>query len=148
MSPLDKMRTFIKSFPDANILSQLSIDYTDSIPNCGGLFPSGLVEIKRSTDIVGNTSVENQYNFALYTAFEKAPGEDTGATFNADWLMDFQEWVQKQSVCGLAPSFGDMPKTERIVAQNGAIYSADEEGVAIYVIQISVLFTKHFKKRG
>lgn len=147
MNPLDQMRTFIKSYPDADILSSLSIDYTDSIPNNGGLFPSGLVEVRRSADIMGNISVENQYNFALYTVFEKAPREDSGATFNADWLMGFQEWVQEQSICGLAPIFGDDPKSERIIAQNGSIYSADEEGVAIYAIQISVSFTKNFKKK-
>lgn len=143
---LEKMRTFIQSFSDADILSHLSIDYTDSIPNCGGLFPSGLVKVSSKSDILGNITVTNQCNFALYTVFAKSPQEDVGATYNADWLMSFQEWVQEQSEVGLAPAFGDDPKAESIVAQNGAIYSADEEGIAVYAIQISVTYTKKYRK--
>ena len=144
---LEKMRAFVESFPDADVFDSLFIDYTDNVPNSGGLFPSGLVEVSRRRDITGNTTVENQYNFALYTVLEKSPDEDGGATYNAEWQMAFQEWVQEQSARGTAPTFGDEPRTERITAQNGAIYSADEEGVAMYVIQLSVTFTKHFGRR-
>lgn len=143
---LKQMREFIKEYPGADILSQLDIDYTDAIPNCAGLFPSGLVEVNRTTYINGDVSVLNQCNFALYTVFEKAPNEDEGATINADWLMDFQKWVQKQSVLGKAPTFGDEPRNEKIVAQNGAIYSADEEGTAVYAIQISVTFINNYEE--
>lgn len=140
---LGKMREFIASFPDYDILSQLTIDFTDHVPDCAGLFPSGLVELRRTTDIVGDISVTNQYNFALYTNLTKSPDEDTGATVNAEWLISFQEWVQEQSALHLAPTFGDEPNRERITAQNGAIYSTDDEGAAIYAIQISITFTNH-----
>lgn len=143
-SSLEKMRAFVGSYPDADILGQLSIDYTDQVPNCGGLFPSGLVEVRRRTDLLGNVSVDNQYNFALYTVLEKSPDEDYGATYNAEWLMGFQEWVQEQSARGLAPSFGDEPRDERITAQNGAIFSAEGEGTAVYAVQLSVTFTRNY----
>lgn len=143
-SSLEKMRAFVGSYPDADILGQLSIDYTDQVPNCGGLFPSGLVEVRRRTDLLGNVSVDNQYNFALYTVLEKSPDEDYGATYNAEWLMGFQEWVQEQSARGLAPSFGDEPREERITAQNGAIFSAEGEGTAVYAVQLSVTFTRNY----
>lgn len=146
MSALSTMREFINEYPDADILSQLSIDYTDSVPNCAGLFPSGLVEVSRTKFITGDVEVVNQYNFALYTSLEKSPGEDVSATYNADWLMGFQEWVQEQSILGNAPAFGDDKASEKIVAQNGAIYSADEEGIALYAIQISVTFKKYYAK--
>lgn len=142
---LERMRSFVESFPDYD-LSGLSIDYADRVPDCAGLFPSGLVEISRRSDILGNVTVEDQYNFALYTVMAKAPDEDEGATLNAEWQMAFQEWVQEQSVRGLAPAFGDEPRTERITAQNGAIYSADPEGVAVYAIQIAARFTRHYQK--
>lgn len=141
---LAKMRDFIATFPDWDILSQLSIDYTDKVPDCAGLFPGGLVEINRNMDIVGDVTVDNQYNFALYANLAKSPDEDSGATINADWLMAFQEWIQEQSVTGQAPTFGDEPRKEVVTAQNGAIYSTDDEGTALYVVQISVTFTKHF----
>jgi len=141
---LEKMREFVESYPDADILDSLSIDYTDNVPSNGGLFPNGMVEISRQYDLLGNATVVNQYNFALYALFEKAPGEDLGATANAEWLMGFQQWVQAQSVTREAPVFGDEPRMEQITAQNGMLYEAEEEGTALYAIQISVTFTKHF----
>lgn len=140
MTALETMRGFIESFPDFDVLSQLEIDYTDKIPNAAGLFPSGLVEVSRRYDLLGNVSITNQYNFALYTALEKWQGAED----NAEWQMAFQEWVQEQSAKGLAPTFGDDPRTETITAQNGQLYSADEEGTALYVIQINVMFTKNY----
>lgn len=143
---LEKMRDFVASSPGADALAGFAIDYADRIPDTAGLFPSGLVEVSRHCDMLGNRWTENQYNFALYTVLTKAPGEDAGATLNAEWCMAFQEWVQEQSVLGMAPTFGDEPMTERITAQNGAIYSADAEGVAVYAIQISVSFTRRYER--
>jgi len=145
---LEKVKAFVASYPGADVLADLAIDYADRIPDTAGLFPSGLVEVRRVPDVLGNVTVVNQYNFALYTVMSKAPGDDAGATLNAEWVQAFQEWVQEQSVLGLAPTFGDDPRQERITAQNGAIYSADAEGVAVYAIQISVTFTKRFEKKG
>ena len=142
---LQKMRDFVASYPDFDILGSFQIDYTDQVPDNGGLFPTGLVEISRSTDITGYTyEVTNQINFALYTVLAKTPGDDTGATFNAEWQMGFQQWVQEQSVKGLAPVFGDKPHRESIIAQNGQLFSAENEGTALYMIQLSVQFIKEF----
>lgn len=145
MNALEKIREFVGSYPGADILSEFSVDYTDQIPANGGIFPSGLVEISRRSDILGNVTVANQYNFGLYYRFEKAPGDDIQATINADWVMDFQGWVQAQSVMGLAPVFGDVPQQEKIIAQNGVLYAAEDEGVATYMVQLSVQFIKQFQ---
>lgn len=144
MSALEKMRSFVASYPGADILSEFRIDYTDQIPANGGLFPSGLVEISRKSDILGNTTVTNQYNFGIYYRLEKSPGDDIQATINADWVMDFQEWVQAASIRGEAPVFGDDPRLEKITAQNGVLYAAEDEGVATYMVQLSVQFVKQF----
>jgi len=145
MTALAKIREFIGSYPGADILQNFRVDYTDQIPSNGSIFPSGLVEVSRNIDLFGNVTVINQYNFGLYYVLEKAPGDDAGATGNADWLMDFQEWVQEQSALGLAPVFGDVPRQERIMAQNGVLYSAEDEGLALYMVQLSVRFVKEFK---
>jgi hypothetical protein len=142
MTALEKMRAFVASYPDHDILARLDVDYTDKVPNAAGLFPSGLVEVSRTRDILGDVTVENQLNFALYTTLEKF--ED--GTDNAEWQLAFQEWVQEQSALGLVPAFGDEPRTERIQAQNGQLYSADEEGTALYAIQISVNYTKKLRR--
>lgn len=148
MTALEKIREFVGSYPGSDIFSQFQVDYTDQVPFNGGIFPSGLVEVERRPDILGNVAVTNQYNFALYYVFEKAPGDDIGAAENADWVMDFQEWVQRQSVTGKAPVFGDVPDKEKIIAQNGVMYSADEEGTAMYMVQLSVQFTKKYKEEN
>lgn len=144
MTALEKITAFVRSYPGADILQDFRVDYTDQIPANGGLFPSGLVEISRKTDLFGNVTVTNQYNFGLYYVFEKAPGDGTGAAVNAGWVMDFQEWVQEQSARGLVPVFGDDPKRERITAQNGMLYSAEDEGLATYLVQLSVQFIRQF----
>lgn len=142
LSDLEKIKNWISTFPGYDILSHFSVDYTDHIPSNGGIFPSGLVEVKRTEDILGNVTVQNQYNFGLYYVFAKDPGDDAGALINADWIMDFQRWIQEQSVQRLAPTFGDAPRLEQIRAQNGVLYAADEEGTATYMVQLSVEFTK------
>lgn len=146
MTAIEKIRDFVKSYPGAEAIHGFHIDYTDQIPFNGGVFPSGLVEVSRARDILGNTTITNQYNFGLYYVFEKSPGDDVGAAENADWVMDFQEWVQKQSISGNAPTFGDEPSRETITAQNGVLYSADEEGTAMYMVQLTVQFKKYFRR--
>lgn len=148
MTALEKIREFVRSYPGADIFREFQVDYTDQVPFNGGIFPSGLVEVDRSNDILGNATVINQYNFGLYYVFEKIPGDDVGAAENAGWVMDFQEWVQKQSVTGAAPVFGDVPSQEKIIAQNGVLYDADEEGTAIYMVQLSVQFIKKIKEES
>lgn len=142
MTALEKIRTWLATYEGYDILGHFQVDYTDQVPANGGVFPSGLQEIGRRTDIFGNVTVENQYNFGLYYVFEKAPGDDAGATINADWIMDFQEWAQEQSIKGAAPVFGNVPQDEKILAQNGVLYEATDEGLATYMVQLSVRFKK------
>lgn len=148
MNALDKVKTWISTYPEFDILNKFRVDYTDQVPANGGIFPSGLTEVTRKTDILGNTVVTNQYNFGLYYVFEKAPGDDAGAAINADWIMGFQEWVQEQSATGQAPVFGDVPNQERISAQNGVLYDSDEEGTATYMVQLSVQFIKNYEVKN
>ena len=145
MSDLEKIRKWVLTYPDADRMRDMKVDYFSQNPDNGSIDPSGVVEVSRAEDIVGNITVENQYNFALYFVFLKDPGDDQGATDNATWLMDFQRWVQEQSIRKQGPTFGDEPAKETIKAQNGALYAADEEGSAIYTVQISINFIKHYE---
>lgn len=142
MSDLEKLRNWIQTYPNHEKIAAFSVDLVDQIPFKGSIAPSGLVEITRSEDILGNVTVNNQYNFGLYYAFRKDPEDDMEATKNAEWLMDFQKWIQEQSVLRKTPVFGDDPLKERISAQNGSIYDATEDGTAIYMVHLSVSFTK------
>lgn len=145
MSALDKVRRWLTVFPGNKRLRSLQVDYYTDEPGNGSIAPAGLVEISRSVDIIGNIQISNQYNFALYYSFAKATTEDEGALENAEWLLELQEWIQEQSVLGLAPVFGDDPAAENIKAQNGSIYDATEEGVATYSVQLSIEFIKNYE---
>lgn len=145
MSDLENIRRWVSQYPGADRVRDMKVDYSSQNPDNGSIDPSGLVEVSRSEDILGNITVENQYNFALYFVFLKDPGDDRGATDNADWLMDFQRWVQEQSIRKQAPTFGDDPARETARAQNGALYAADEEGTAIYSVQLSFNFIKIYE---
>ena len=146
MSDLEKVRKWLQSYPKIDRLQGLGVDYYSAQPNNGSIDPSGLVEISRTTDIIGNTTVKNQYNFALYFVLAKSPEDDVGATENADWLLDLQKWIQEQSIRKQAPIFGDEPETETISAQNGKVDAADEEGTGVYSVQLSIEFTKIYKE--
>lgn len=145
MTALEKVRKWIATFPEYSILNEFQVDYTDQVPANGGIFPNGLVEVDRREDLLGNITVTNQYNFGIYCVFEKSPGDDAGATVNAGWVMSFQEWVQAQSVRGLAPRFGNTGGREVVQAQNGALYEADGAGTATYLVQLSVQFKTKFE---
>lgn len=148
MNALEQVRNWLATYPGYDILGQFQVDYTDQVPGFGGVFPSGLVEVERRKDVFGNVTVTNQFNFGIYVVFEKAPGDDIGATINADWIMDFQLWAQEQSVLGLTPAFGDVPHLERINAQNGVLYDAGDKGVATYMVQLSIQFIKKFEVKN
>ena len=145
MSDLEKIREWISTYPGAERLQDLWVDYYASAPDNGSIAPAGLVEVSRNEDILGNIIVENQYNFGLYYVLTKATEDDAGATANAEWIMGLQQWVQEQSVRKLAPTFGDEPATERILAQNGALYDASEEGTATYIVQLTINFKKFYE---
>ena len=146
MTALEKIRDWLGSYPGFDILSAFQVDYTSEVPGCGGLFPAGLVELNRRRDILGNVTVENQYNFAIYYLLEKVPGDDIGAAKNAAWVMDFQEWVQKQSIQGLAPRFGNSAARETLRAENGTLYEVGEAGTALYSVQLSVRFEMKYER--
>lgn len=145
MTALEKIREWIKTYPGCSQLRELSVDYTEAAPANGGVNPTGLMEVSRQRDILGNVTATNQYNFTLYFVFAKAPGDDVGAEENAQWLMDFQDWVQSQSITGKAPVFGDAFQQEAIKAQNGSLFTGDSEGTAVYSAQLSVQFIKRYE---
>lgn len=145
MTDLARIREWLNTFPKINRLQGLKVDYYSTQLDNSSIAPSGLQEISRKTDILGNVEVKNQYNFSLEFVLTKSPGDDVGAEENADWLLEFQRWVQEQSVRKLVPTFGDEPSTETIKAQNGANTYADIEGNGVYTVLLSINFTKKYE---
>lgn len=145
MSAIEKIRNWLMTYPEIHKAEAINVDYYSEKPDGSSLAPAGLVEISRTEDILGNIRVENQYNFTLYFVFPKSPGDDEGATENADWLLAFQEWVQEQSVLRKIPAFGDDPKSETASAQNGTNEYADLDGTGIYTVHLSINFKKLYE---
>jgi len=145
MTDLAKVREWIQTFPQIGRLQGLKVDYYSTQLDNSSIAPSGMQEISRIEDILGNVEVKNQYNFSLEFVLTKSPGDDVGAEENADWLLAFQRWVQEQSIRKLVPTFGDEPASETIKAQNGANTYADIEGNAVYTVLLSINFTKKYE---
>lgn len=145
MSELEQVITWLRTYEGHDILKDWHVDYTDQVPSCGAVFPPGLQEIERRTYITGAVCVTNQSNFGLYFTFAKSAGDDEGAKINADWVNDFQHWVQEQSTHGLAPNFGDAEESVIARAQNGVLYEAEAEGTATYMVVLSLRYTKTYE---
>ena len=140
MTKLEKMKDFISKYEHFDILDNFCIDYTDQLPANAGLFPAGLVELERRADILGNVEVQNQLNFALYVILNKSAGDDE--------LIDFAEYIQEENLRHKHLPFGDYPESEIIMASDGRLYDATDEGLGIYAIEISVRYTKKIRKES
>lgn len=145
MNPLDRIREWLNTYKGFDRLQDLRVDYYSQQPDNGSIDPSGAQVISITENIIGTKTVDMQYNFGLYFVLAKDPGDDNTAADNAAWVMEFQRWVNEQSILHLAPTFGDVPRNETMKAQNGSVMAADSEGVAIYMVQLSVNFTKIYE---
>lgn len=139
MTVLETMTGWLKTFPlwDGETLY---IDCLDGVPGNAGLYPEGLEEVARRTDVLGNVTVENRLHFVLYRVTH---GQQDNPRCSA-WLLEFQKWVQQQSAAGLTPKFGDVPERERIWAEAGKLKSANQTGTARYTVNLTVQFVKKY----
>lgn len=138
MDDLEKIKQWLLSYPQWEEGGLLYIDYADAIPGNCGLYPTGLEEVSRKRSITGVLTVKNRYRFALYRV-TKGQSHSQEA---AQWLMDFQNWVQRQSAAGLAPVFGDDPRQEHICAEQGKLQAANMTGTGKYVVMLTAEFVK------
>lgn len=145
MTDLERIKGWLLGYSETDRLQSFRVDYLKPDPDSGSIRPSGLTEISRTEDVLGNVVAENQLNFGLYYVLAKSADDETGAQANAQWVLGLQQWVQQQSVLHLAPTFGDEPKKERMIAHNGALYAEQEDGTATYLVQLSANFTKYYE---
>ena len=139
MTALEKVIAWLRTFPLWKE-ETLHVDYLAAVPGNAGLYPGGLEELSRRTDVLGNVTVRNRLHFVLY--LRTAGQQDNGE--NSLWLMEFQNWVQAQSAAGLAPVFGDAPKDETIRAERGKLHNADQTGTGKYAVTLTAEFVKYY----
>ena len=133
---LARMRSWLQTYPDWE--GSLQLDYLEESPGCAGLYPRGIKELSNQEDVLGNKKVRYRCQFLLRRA-------SISSEENAQWLMDFQQWVAWQTATGQTPKFGDEPKTEWIQAFEGRLDSHKPAGNALYTVQLAVDFTKIFR---
>ena len=139
MEDLEVVRQWLLSYPKWDAGGPWYIDDTPAVPGCVGLFPMGLEELSRKTDVRGNVRTRNRYTLALY----KVVGRDEDRTQDAAWLLEFQAWVQDQSARGLAPLFGGY---QQVRAEKGRRKEPDRGGCGMYSLLLTFEFSKEFKE--
>lgn len=125
---IEQLKAWLEVYPG---IRGLTVDFVDRGRENGGLYPMGIREISRKTDVCGGVTVRNRGTFQLRFAMER--GADS-----ARWLLDFQNWIQKQGLLGQVPRFGD--KTERVSAGKGRLAQADD-AMGLYSMELTVEWT-------
>ena len=133
---LEKMITWLQTFPQWE--DSIQIDFLQARPGSSGLYPKGLTELSRREDVLGNLTLQYRCDFLL----RKNAGIREE---NARWLLEFQQWVMEQDRMGLAPKFGDAPKSERIRVSDGQLQSLSQTGSALYTVKLWTEFTKIYR---
>ena len=133
---LESMKAWLETFPLWD--GVLQFDYADSLPGNTGLYPKGMTELSCKEDVLGNRKTRLCCGFTLRRS-------GAGGQKNAQWLLDFQNWVMEQDRLGLAPKFGDEPSKERIRAFEGRLDRHKQVGNNFYTVQLTVEFTKNFE---
>ena len=133
---LEQMKRWLETFPKWE--GTLQFDYADGVPGGSGLYPRGLQELSRREDVLGNVTVRCSCTVLMRRS--ACPGED-----NARWLLEFQHWVMEQDRLGLAPKFGDEPKSERLRAYEGKLDSHTQVGSSLYTVLLRAEFTKFYE---
>lgn len=139
MTDLEKLRQWLTTYPKWEE-GKLHVDYTDALPGNLGLYPAGLEEVSRREDVLGGIMVRNRYHFALYRVAARREDNEE----NAQWLLEFQKWVQSQSAAGLAPRFGDESNQERLRAEKGKLKEASQTGTGTYTVTLTAEFIKYY----
>lgn len=141
MKELGMMRDFVESYPKWDQGCLMYIDYLEDAPGISGLYPVGREEVARRGDVLGNVYVDCKLRFGLYRVTHS--DEDSGKY--AAWLLEFQEWVERQSALGLTPKFGDVPLRERIRAEKGRLTRDRGGRTGLYVVELTAEFTKIYE---
>lgn len=143
MEILKKLRAWLRTYPKWDAGGLTYIDFTDGMPGNTALYPQGMEEMSRIQDVTGNIRVVCRWNFLLVRI---GLLHDDGAT-DAEWMLEFQQWVQQQSALGLTPVFGEEPELENISVRKGRQQKVNESGTVSYSAELSVTFVKHYLRQ-
>lgn len=139
MTELDRIVSWLHTFPLWGD-TELSVDHVKAVPGNAGLYPQGVEELSRHSDVLGNVTVENRLRLVLY----RVSAGQSDSTDAANWLLQLQNWMQSQSAAGRAPRLGDDPAREQIRAEQGKLRNASQSGTGKYAVTITAEYVKQF----
>ena len=129
MDILEQVRQWVATFPGWDALPQ--IDCIGTIPGQVGLFPKGVELLGRMEDVLGNVKQFCRYGFSLQQVCAEGEG--------AAPMLQFQQWVTRQSEAGLAPCLG---ADTRWRAEAGQLIGSKGAGTMLYEVKLTAEFTK------
>lgn len=136
---LETLKTWLETYPgwDSEVCRA---EYTEGTPGNSGLFSQGLEEVSRREDVLGNLQVRCRRKFRLLRMASSEQGQQ-----QAQWMRDFEAWVQAQSAKGLCPRFGDDPHGAWIRAEKGKLAQIRQTGSHMYEVILTAEFTKYYE---
>lgn len=129
MEILQSIKAWLMGYPG---LAGILVDKTPGAPGSCGLFPLGGTKKSHREDITGCVKETWRQSFALRR-------NDLHNLEAAAWLLDFQDWVRRQSHAGLAPQLG---ANSRVRAEKGALIQSGGAGTATYQVQLIFEYEK------
>lgn len=88
-------------------------------------------------DVIGNVSMTKQANLVLY--IRRFSKDDFSRLDIANFLPNFEAWVEHENIFGKPPRFGIADYNERIWADNGMFWQVTENAdVTDYMIQMHI----------
>lgn len=141
MTPLIKIKAWLETCPCFPEGFTLQLDCLDAVPGSKGLYAQGVEEISRREDVLGNVTVVNRMTFLFYlVSCRGMEAQDREA------LWQFRNWVQQQSLSGLAPRFGNVPREERIAVEKENLNSVSQNGTKKYAVTVTAQFTEKLER--
>jgi len=98
-------------------------------------------------DILGGRFIVRQANFNLW--FKAKSGHNMLREDIADFIFNFELWVEFCQHYNLVPKIGDTPIFEVMWADNGMYFSDwDGKETSLYQIQLHIIFQKEYIPEG
>ncbi len=104
--------------------------------NEGNVLPEPLVH----KDMLGNVAVQKQVNLRIIMKTETLLNHD----FATEYLFNLENWIEQQSLSGLAPIIGDEPDNEHIWADSSRYTPSGASETGEFSVPIHIQFKKYY----
>jgi len=140
MSIIKSLQDYLETF-DGMDMQPLTVktDMADESVSSYSIAPSGNGKI--NTDILGNTTYQNNYVFYA----REAVSDEIDRQENYDFLEGFSEWLEEQNSEGNLPALPGRYKAEELRVANIMLFDVNEDGTGLYQVQLQLEFRKERK---